>query len=43
MLFLLGNMLAGKGINRARYGSKDLQPKGGKGIIRASYGSKLDF
>ena len=34
---LLGNMLAGTGVNRARYGSKDLQPKGGKGIIRASY------
>ena len=27
---LLGNMLAGKGINRAGYGSKDLQSKGGK-------------
>ena len=34
---LLGNMLAGKGITRAGYGSK------GKGIIRAGYGSKLDF
>ena len=34
---LLGNMLAGKGITRASYGSK------GKGIIRAGYGSKLDF
>ena len=31
---LLGNMLAGKGITRAEYGSK------GKGIIRAGYGSK---
>ena len=40
---LLGNMLAGKGINRAGYGSKDLQSKGGKVIIRAVYGSKLDF
>ena len=36
-------MLAGKGITRASYGSKDLQSKKGKGIIRAGYGSKLDF
>ena len=34
---LLGNMLAGKGITRAWYGSKR------KGIIRAGYGSELDF
>ena len=34
---LLGNMLAGKGITRADYGSK------GKIIIRAGYGSKLKF
>ena len=34
---LLGNILAGKGITRAGYGSK-----GRKGIIRAGYGSKLD-
>ena len=40
---LLGNMLAGKGVNRAGYGSKDTQSKGGKGIIRAGYESKLDF
>ena len=33
---LLGNMLAGKGITRARYVSK------GKGIIEVGYGSKLD-
>ena len=39
---LLGNMLASKGVNRAEYGSKDLQSKGGKGIIRAGYGSRLD-
>ena len=26
-------MLAGKGVNRAGYGSKDLKSKGGKGII----------
>ena len=31
---LLGNMLAGKGIVRAGYSSKE------KGIIRAGYGSK---
>ena len=31
---LLGNMLAGKGVVRAGYGSK------GKQIIRAGYGSK---
>ena len=35
---LFGNMLAGKGITRAGYGSKK-----GKGIIRAGYVSKLDF
>ena len=40
---LLGNMLAGKGINRAGYGSTDLQSKEEKGIIRAGYESKLDF
>ena len=40
---LLENMLAGKGITRAGYGSKDLRFKKGKGIIRAGYGSKLDF
>ena len=34
---LLGNILAGKAIVRAGYGSK------GKGIIRASYGSKKIF
>ena len=33
---LLGNILAGKGINRAGYGNKK-----GKGIKRAGYGSKL--
>ena len=40
---LLGNMLAGIGINGAEYGSEDFNFKGGKGIIRAGYGSKLDF
>ena len=40
---LLGNMLAGKGINRGEYVSKDLQSNKGKGIIRGGYGSKLDF
>ena len=40
---LLRNMLVDKGVNRAGYGSKDLQSKGGKGIIRAGYGSKLGF
>ena len=40
---LLGNMLAGKGVNREVYGSLDLQSKGAKGIIRAVFGSKLDF
>ena len=37
---LLGNMLAGKGINGARYCYKELQSKGGKGIIRVGYRSK---
>ena len=40
---LLGNMLAGKGINRAGYDSKDLQSKKEKGNIRAGHGSKLDI
>ena len=31
---LLGKMLAGRGINRAGYGSKNLQSKG-DGMIRA--------
>ena len=35
---LLGNVLAGKGMNRDGYGNKK-----GKGIIRAGHGSKLDF
>ena len=35
---LLGNMLAGKGITKAEYGSKER-----KGLIRAAYGSRLDF
>ena len=37
---LLEDMLAGKGIIRAGYGSKDLQFKKGKIIIRAGYRSK---
>ena len=36
---LLGNLLTGKGINRAGYGSKDLNSKKGEGITRAGYGS----
>ena len=40
---LLGNMLRGKGINKAGYGYKDFESNKGKGIIRAGYGSKLDF
>ena len=35
---LLGNMLSGKGIVKARYGKKEW-----KGILRAVYGSKMDF
>ena len=35
---LLGNMLSGKGITQAGYGSKKWT-----GIIRVGYGSKLDF
>ena len=37
---LLGDMLTGKEIIRAGYGSIDLQSKKRKGIIRAGYGSK---
>ena len=40
---LLGYMLAGKGITRAGYSSKDLQSKKRKRIFRTGYGSKLDF
>ena len=40
---LLGNMLAVKRVNTARYSSKDLQSNKGKGIIRVGYGSKLNF
>ena len=40
---LLGYMLAGKGITRAGYGSKDLHSKKRKRIFRTGYGSKLDF
>ena len=41
-------LAAGKRINTAGYGSKDLRSKDfqfnkRKGIIRASYGSKFDF
>ena len=35
---LLGNLLAGKGIVRARSGKKK-----GKGIVRAGYGNKMGF
>ena len=35
---LVRNMLAGKRITRAGYGSK-----GGKGILRAGYEFKMDF
>ena len=38
---LLGNMLAAKGILRARYGNKKV--KQGQGIVRAGCGSKMDF
>ena len=37
---LLGNMLAGKGILRAGYGSEYLQSKKGKGILRAGCDSR---
>ena len=40
---LLGNISARKGINRARYGSKDLQSNKGKVINREGFGSQLDF
>ena len=35
---LLGYMLAGKGINRSEYSSKDFRSNKGKGIIRTGYG-----
>ena len=40
---LLGNMLTGKGILRAGYGSKDFQSKEGKGKLTAGYGNKKIF
>ena len=38
---LLGNLLTGKGIYRARKG-KGIN-RAGEGIVRAGYGSKMDF
>ena len=38
--YLLENMLTGKGILRAGYGSKNLQSKKGKGMLWAGYGNK---
>ena len=40
---LLGNILAGKGINRAREGA--IAKRQGRGVIRAGYGNKnkMDF
>ena len=40
---LLGNMLTGKEILRAGYGSKDFQSKEGKGKLTAGYGNKKNF
>ena len=39
IVYLLGNMLAGREINREGYGSKDLRSKE-DGIVRAGYGFK---
>ena len=36
---LLGNILAGKGINKKGHGIK----RAGEGIVRAGYGNKNDF
>ena len=38
---LLGNLLTGRGINRAGKG-KGIN-KAGKGVLRAGYGNKIDF
>ena len=40
---LLGNILSGKGVLRAGYGSKNLQSKIGRGIVKAGYGNKKFF
>ena len=42
---LLGNILAGKGMNRAREGivRAGYENKKGRGIVRASHGNKMDF
>ena len=42
---LLGNILAGKGMNRAREGivRAGYGNKKGRGIVRASHGNKMDF
>ena len=37
---VLGNMVTVKGMLRAGYVSKDIQPKEGKGMLRAGYESK---
>ena len=38
---LLGNILAGRGINRAGEGA--IATRQGRGIVRAGYGLKMDF
>ena len=38
---LLGNILAGKGINRAGKG-RGIN-RAGEGVVRAGYGNKIDF
>ena len=43
---LLGNILAGRGINRAGEGREAIAKSRGRGIARAGYGSrysKMDF
>ena len=42
---LLGNILAGKGMNRAREGivRAGYGNKKGRGIVRASHGNEMDF
>ena len=43
---LLGNLLTGKGINRAGKGKGKGKNRAGKGVLRAGYGSrssKIDF
>ena len=39
----MGNLLTGKGINRAKKGKGKGINRAGEGVLRAGYGSKINF